>query len=52
MSTMEGSERSEDQRGSTLRATGPLVRATWDSDSHNRAELVTTLGRIKARAEA
>jgi uncharacterized protein YndB with AHSA1/START domain len=45
------SERFEDRRGSALRAVGPLVRGTRDPDGRNRANMTTTLARIKARAE-
>jgi uncharacterized protein YndB with AHSA1/START domain len=45
-------ERFEDHRGLTLRAVGPLVRATFDPEGHNRTNMAETLARIKARAEA
>ncbi len=45
-------ERFEDHRGVALRAVGPLVRATFDPEGHNRANMTETLARIKARAEA
>lgn len=46
------SERFEDHRGSAMRATSPLVRGTRDSEGHNRANMASTLARIKARAES
>jgi hypothetical protein len=45
-------ERFEDHRGFALRAVGPLVRATFDPEEHNRVNMTETLARIKARAEA
>jgi uncharacterized protein YndB with AHSA1/START domain len=45
-------ERFEDRRGATLRALGPIARGTSDADGRNRANMIATLGRIKARAEA
>lgn len=45
-------ERFEDHRGLLLRSVGPLVRATFDPEEHNRANMNETLARIKARSEA
>jgi uncharacterized protein YndB with AHSA1/START domain len=45
-------ERFEDHRGFALRVVGPLVRATFDPEEHNRANMNETLARVKARAEA
>jgi Polyketide cyclase / dehydrase and lipid transport len=45
-------ERFEDHRGRFLRAVGPIVRATFDPEGHNRANMNETLARIKVRAEA
>jgi uncharacterized protein YndB with AHSA1/START domain len=44
-------ERFEDHRGSFLRSMGPLVRGTRDADGRNRANMATTLARLKAQAE-
>jgi Polyketide cyclase / dehydrase and lipid transport len=46
------SERFDDHRGALLRATGPLVRGTRDTDALNRTHMRATLDRIKAKAEA
>lgn len=46
------SESFEDRRSSALRALGPVVRGTADTDGLNRANMSTTLARIKTRAEA
>jgi len=45
-------ERFDDHRGWALRAAGPLVRGTRDAEGRNRSNMVATLRRIKARAEA
>ena len=45
-------ERFEDHRGVALRTIGPLVRATFDPEGHNRVNMNETLARIRARAEA
>ena len=45
-------ERFDDHRGWALRAAGPLVRGTLDAEGRNRSNMVATLKRIKAVAEA
>jgi len=45
-------ERYEDRRSALLRATGPLVRGTGDTDGLNRSNMEDTLARIKDRAES
>jgi uncharacterized protein YndB with AHSA1/START domain len=42
----------EDRRGVIVRTAGPMVRGTRDADGRNRANMTTTLTRVKARAEA
>jgi uncharacterized protein YndB with AHSA1/START domain len=42
----------EDHRSAVLRALGPVVRGTGDTEGLNRANMVATLARLKARAEA
>ena len=46
------SERFEDRRGRLLSTLGPLLRGTGDAEALNRRNMVTTLNRIKARAES
>ncbi|MGO8872416.1 MAG: SRPBCC family protein [Acidimicrobiales bacterium] len=45
-------ERFEDRRGAALRATGPLIRGTRDTEGLNRRNMEATLARIKVRAES
>jgi uncharacterized protein YndB with AHSA1/START domain len=45
-------ERFVDHRSSGFQAMSPLVRGVKDTDAHNRRNMVETLGRLKARAEA
>jgi uncharacterized protein YndB with AHSA1/START domain len=45
-------ERFVDHRNPVFQAMSPLVRGVKDTDAHNRRNMVETLGRLKARAEA
>jgi uncharacterized protein YndB with AHSA1/START domain len=45
-------ERFVDHRGSVVQSLSPLLRGTKDTDALNRQNIVETLGRLKARAEA
>ncbi len=42
----------EDRRGPILRALSPVIRGTRDAEGLNRANMATTLSRLKARAES
>jgi len=42
----------EDHRGALIRSVSPAIRGTRDAAGLNRANMATTLARLKARAEA
>jgi hypothetical protein len=45
-------ERFVDHRSSSFQSLSPLVRGVKDTDTLNRQNIMETLGRLKARAEA